>query len=176
MYVQSWYLNNRLGDNLMILYRITFINTLKEQRQRTEFAYNLWSPTFHKIEFEVKIYFFFKFVTWSDIWIPEEELFFFFCTQLWSSHAGVLWGSWTEEEEFFFFFYIHRMGGVTLCLRNTIDQLNHRLWYLDRRRRIFFLLLHTQDGGRKNILLLSTRKSLPPQTRQQNKKKFSTSL
>ena len=65
------------------------------------------------------------------------------------------WSSWTEEEEFFFFFYIHRMGGVKLCLRNTIDQLNHTLWYLDRRRRIFFLLLHTQDGGRKNILLLT---------------------
>ena len=45
-------------------------------------TYSLCSPTFHEFEFEVKIYFFFKFDTWSDFWIPEEEIFFFFCTQL----------------------------------------------------------------------------------------------
>ena len=32
-------------------------------------------------------------------------------------------------------------------MRNTIEQLNHTLGFLDRSRRIFFLLLHTQDGG-----------------------------
>ena len=38
-------------------------------------AYIARSPTFHKFEFEVKIYFFFKVKTWSYIWIPKEEFF-----------------------------------------------------------------------------------------------------
>ena len=33
-----------------------------------------------------------------------------------------------------------------MCLRNTIEQLDHTLGLSDRRRRILFLLLHLQDG------------------------------
>ena len=60
-------------------------------------------------------------------------------------HAGVS----GRSKKFFFVFFFHTKdgGGVTLCMRNTIKQLNHTLGFLDRSRRIFFLLLHTQDGG-----------------------------
>ena len=59
------------------------------------------------------------------------------------SHVGVL----GQKKNFFSSFtYPGWDGGVILCLRNTIEQLNHMLGFLDRRI-IFFLLLHTQDGG-----------------------------
>ena len=81
----------RLTGRLLFTHRLVVISPTqsfgdrqtKTDRATNNNAYSLWSPTFHKVEFEVKIYFFYKFVTWSDIWIPEEELFFFFCTQLW---------------------------------------------------------------------------------------------
>ena len=58
------------------------------------------------------------------------------------SHAGVL----GQKKNFFSSFTYTGWGEVILCLRNTIEQLNHTLGFLDRRRRILFLLLHTQDG------------------------------
>ena len=58
------------------------------------------------------------------------------------SHAGVL----GQKNKFFSYFTYTGRGGVLLCLRNTIEQLNHMLGFLDKRI-IFFLLLHTQDGG-----------------------------
>ena len=94
--------------------------------------------------------------------------FFFFCIHrmgelhyAWETRSNswiTRWGSWTdqeeffsrgsrtEEEEFFFFFYIYKMEAIPLCLRNTIEQLDHTLGLSDRRRRILFLLLHLQDG------------------------------
>ena len=56
------------------------------------------------------------------------------------SHAGVL----GHKNNFFSSFTYTGEGGVILCLRNTIEQLNHMLGFLERRR-IFFLLLY--DGG-----------------------------
>ena len=64
-----------------------------------------------------------------------------------SSFTYTVWGELLNVQEIQFFFLLHTQdGGVTLCMRNTIEQLNHTLGFLDRRR-IFFLLLHTQDGG-----------------------------
>ena len=60
------------------------------------------------------------------------------------SHAGV---PGQIKKNFFLLLHTQDGGGVTLCMRNTIEQLNHTLGFLDRSRRIFFLLLHTQDGG-----------------------------
>ena len=60
------------------------------------------------------------------------------------SHAGV---SGRSKNNFSLLLHTQDGGGVTLCMRNTIEQLNHTLGFLDRSRRIFFLLLHTQDGG-----------------------------
>ena len=62
------------------------------------------------------------------------------------SHAGVL----GQKKNFFSSFTYTGWGEVILCLRNTIEQLNHKLGFLDRRRRSFFLLLHTQDRGEIN--------------------------
>ena len=65
-----------------------------------------------------------------------------------SSFTYTVWGELLNVQEIQFFFLLHTQdGGVTLCMRNTIEQLNHTLGFLDRRR-IFFLLLHTQDGGK----------------------------
>ena len=57
------------------------------------------------------------------------------------SRAGVI-----GQKKIFFFFYIYKMEAIPLCLRNTIEQLDHTLGLSDRIRRIFFLLLHLQDG------------------------------
>ena len=64
------------------------------------------------------------------------------------SHTGVYGG----KKKNFFSSFTYTGWGVTLCLRNTIRQLNHELGFLDRRRRFFFLLLHLQDGGNSIVL------------------------
>ena len=90
-------------------------------------------------------------------WTDQEEFFFFFYIHRMGgsyimplkhdrtaeSHNGVYGG----KKKNFFSSFTYTGWGVTLCLRNTIRQLNHELGFSDRRRRIFFLLLHTQDGG-----------------------------
>jgi len=38
------------------------------------------------------------------------------------------------------------MWGVTLCMRNTIEQLNHMLGFLDRRIIFFFFYIHRMGG------------------------------
>ena len=91
-------------------------------------AYSLCSPTFHEFEFEVKIYFFFKFDTWSDFWIPEEEIFFFFCTQL----------------NYMLEFFDRRRTIIFLLLQWFMGQdgpgLNHTVEFMDRKRRNSLLL------------------------------------
>ena len=99
----------------------------------------------------------FTYTGWGGYIMPEKH------DQTAESRAGVLgqkkknffssftytgWGELLNVQEIQFFFLLHTQdGGVTLCMRNTIEQLNHTLGFLDRRR-IFFLLLHTQDGGK----------------------------
>ena len=104
----------------------------------------------------------FTYTGWGGYIMPEKH------DQTAESRAGVLgqkkknffssftytgWGELLNVQEIQFFFLLHTQdGGVTLCMRNTIEQLNHTLGFLDRRRRIFFLLLHLQDGGNSIVL------------------------
>ena len=99
----------------------------------------------------------FTYKGWVGYIMPEKH------DQTAESRAGVLG---QKKKNFFFFFYIHRMGGVTKCSRNTIffssaytgwgSYIMHEKH--DRTaeshagvpgqiKKNFFLLLHTQDGG-----------------------------
>ena len=68
------------------------------------------------------------------------------------SHAGVL----GQKKNFFSSFTYTGWGEVILCLRNTIEQLNHILGFMEGKRIIFFLLLHTQDGGGVTLCMRNT--------------------
>ena len=64
----------------------------------------------------------------------------------WESHAGVLWGSWTEEEEFFFLLLHTQFGGSYIMPEKHDRPAESHAGVLVQKMKNFFLLLHTQDG------------------------------